>query len=61
MKKFKNYSWYLNKEKILEIYITDLQDNEFIVATLVECDNMQDFELDNIAQETLENLEYELI
>ena len=56
-KVIKSYSYSLNND-ILEIYITDLDNNEFLLATLCDCDNMADWELDNLAQEILEEKEY---
>lgn len=59
--KIKNYSYNLTDYGILEIYITDLQDRELILATLQDCKDMEDYELDNLAQETIENIGYELV
>ena len=57
IKMIKNYSYCLNDDT-LEIYIIDMDDNEFLLATLCDCGNMDDYELDNLAQEILEEEGY---
>lgn len=60
----KNYSYSLCGEEdyiSMKIFITDLNDNEFCVATIGEIGIMTDTELDDLAQEILYNLGYELI
>lgn len=59
-KQIKDYSYSL-WNNILEIWVKDLNDNEFIVATVVDCENMEDYKLNNLALEILENLDYEII
>ena len=59
-KRIKNYSYCLFDD-ILQIWVIDLNNNEFIVATIHDCRDMNDFELDILTLETLENLNYEII
>lgn len=59
-KQIKDYSYSL-WSNILEIWVKDLNDNEFVVATVVDCENMKDYKLNNLVLEILENLDYEII
>ena len=56
----KNYSYTVIAD-VLQVFITDMNDNEFIPATIANCDNMFDYELDNLAQELIEEHNYILI
>lgn len=60
MTPIKNYSYTLTAD-VLQVFITDMNDNEFILATITNCDNMFDYELDNLAQELIEEHNYILI
>ena len=37
-----------------------MNDNELLLATLCECENMEDYQLHNLALETIQNMGYEL-
>lgn len=60
MTPIKNYSYTLIAD-VLQVFITDMDNNEFILATIANCDNMFDYELDNLAQELIEEHNYILI
>lgn len=63
-KQIKNYSYSLYGEDddiSMDIFVTDLNDKEFSVATISQIGVMTDTELDNLAQETLNDLGYELV
>ena len=53
MQKIKSYSYSL-WNNMLEVFIIDEKDNEFILATISDCDNINYYELDNLAQEIIE-------
>ena len=59
MQKIKSYSYSL-WNNMLEVFIIDEKDNEFILATISDCDNINDYELDNLAQEIIEENGYYL-
>lgn len=56
----KNYSYSLTKNGDLDIFIVDLNGNEFCVARISGCKKMRDFELGNLALEILEENNYVL-
>lgn len=61
MKKIKNYSYSLHGVKYsmsMDIFVTDMNDNEFIVATISDIGIKTNTELDNLALEILEELDY---
>lgn len=58
-KPIKDYSYSLWND-ILEIYIVDMNDNEFLLATLCECEDVEDYKLNNLALETIQNMGYEI-
>ena len=60
MTPIKSYSYSI-VDDMLQVFIVDMNDNEFILATICDCDNMFDYELDNLAQEIIEENDYILI
>lgn len=60
MTPIKNYSYSVVAD-MLQVFIVDMNDNEFVLATICDCDNMFDYELDNLAQEIIEENKYILI
>ena len=56
-KSIKSYSWSI-WNNVLQVYIIDENDNEFIVATI---DNVKEKDADSMAQTILDELDYELI
>jgi hypothetical protein len=60
MTPIKNYSYCVIND-MLQVFITDMNDNEFVLATICDCDNMFDYELNNLALEILDEHDYILI
>lgn len=56
-KRIKSYSWSI-WNNVLQVYIIDENDNEFIVATI---DNVKEKNADTMAQTILDELDYEII
>lgn len=48
----KNYYWNLNGD-VLEIYVIDTNNNEFILAEISDCENMTCKELDELTEEII--------
>lgn len=57
-KSIKNYSWSVNGNGELEIYVVDEYGNESLLAAVSDCAGMSDTELDNLAQEVIEENGY---
>lgn len=55
----KDYSYILNDD-VLDIFITDEQDKTYCVASLSGCENLEDWELNNLAINIIEDMELEL-
>lgn len=58
-KPIQSYSYSLWND-ILEIFVVDMDGNEFMLATLCDCEDLEDFELNNLALVTIEEMGYEI-
>ena len=56
MKKIKNFYWSIN-EDVLEIYIIDTNNNEYILATIKGCKNISNKKADRLTAEIIEEHE----
>lgn len=56
-KRIKSYSWSI-WNNVLQVYVIDENDNEFIVATI---EDVKEINADTMAQTILEELDYEII